>query len=85
MITLPFAFTAIRYPGYFWNTEDCCLYTLKGGTLKKMVKCYPTRFNDYKHGYRISHCGERRWVDMSYLNKLKLVDSVIPIVDNNKR
>lgn len=79
MITLPAPYIATRYPGYFWNIETRTLYSLKvGGVLKELRSNYASKWNNWTPSYSISHHGERRHMTLRYLNKLRLVDSVIP-------
>lgn len=80
MVTLPPQFIATKYPGYFWNVEDRQLYSIKvSGTLKPLVRCYPSYWTDYKEGYKVSVTGHRRFMSMDYLRALNPTDSVIPI------
>ena len=62
MITFPDGFVATRFPGYFWNTTDEKLYTMKvTGVLRPMRISYPPP--PYEHGhesYRVSVNGVRR-------------------------
>lgn len=43
MITFPTEFKAIKgFPGYFWNEENCHLYSIKiGGILRPLTKYKP--------------------------------------------
>jgi len=82
MVTLPREFTATRFPGYFWNTKTQKLYSLKvGGELRELKgPMEPNYFNKWHEpGYRVSHKGRPRVLGMSYLKKLKLEDSEIPV------
>jgi len=46
MVTLPKEFVATRYPGYFFNTKDDQLYSMKiDGVLKPLRFYKPNRFN----------------------------------------
>ena len=80
MVILPFGFVATMYPGYFWSTLDKELYTLKGsGVLRPLTPVKPSHWNDYLHGYRVSHKGVRKILRLSYLNTLTIIDSMIPV------
>ena len=80
MVILPPGFTAIRYPGYFWDTKNKELYSIKqGGVLHKMKRIKPNYWNHEFNGYQISHEGIRRNIPMYYLEKLQLKDSMIPM------
>ena len=61
MITFPDGFVATRFPGYFWNTTDEKLYTMKvTGVLRPMRISYPPLYEDDHASYRISVNGVRR-------------------------
>lgn len=82
MVTLPPEFTATKYLGYFWNTKDHQLYSLKvGGYLKPMVLTKPNKWNQLTEPvYRVSVDGRRRYLTLSSLTKLKEPkDSTIPV------
>ena len=78
MVVLPSEFVATRYSGYFWNTKDETLYSIKvSGELKKL-KFYPERKFFYQGrlcksapGYRISIDGQRQTLQLAYLKSLK--------------
>jgi hypothetical protein len=79
MITLPPPFVAIKYPGYFWNTEDKQLYSIKvSGELRPLKLCIAYFNNQNEAGYNISVEGQRLYVWKSNLMKLTMQDSVIP-------
>ena len=80
MITfLPF-FTAIKYPGYFWNVKEKKLYSLKpSGELRPLPLIDANRHKHGQAGYRISVNGKRKYIYESTLYKLKLKDSEIPV------
>lgn len=85
MVVLPSEFVATKYPGYFWNTMEKALYSIKvTGELKKMVYHKGGYFYGHKvdPGYRVSHKGERRLYTMDYLNSLNSVQEhqVIKVV-----
>jgi len=78
MVTLPSGFTATKYPGYFWNVNEQWLYSIKGGTLKKLKRNNPSKWSKF-HGWKISNNGFRRHLDYMALTKLKYEDSVVPV------
>jgi hypothetical protein len=89
MVTMPSEFVATKFPGYFWNVVTRKLYSVKvTGELKELKDSYigdlyygywRKRF-PLQRGYRISHQGQRHWLDeTSYLSKLKREDSVFPV------
>lgn len=78
MITFPPEFVAIRFPGYFYNTVDQKLYTLKvTGELRPLVRKSPNKWNHYREGYQISHKGLRRFVTTEYLRSL--TPQILPV------
>ena len=80
MITLPPEFTATKYPGYFWNTVNKKLYSIKiGGVLRPLCRCSPNQFNYGEPGYKVSVNGEKKYIWEKTLMKLKTKDSVIPV------
>ena len=84
MVVLPSEFVATRYPGYFWNTDDKKLYSIKvTGELKPLKFCPGGQYgrHTFTSGYRISHRGEKRTMSMDYLSKLKSTTKrqVIPV------
>lgn len=80
MITFPPEFTAIKYPGYFWNTLDKRLYSIKiGGVLRPLYLCKPNKFNYGEAGYKISVDGKKKYIWEKTLLKTKPKDSVIPV------
>ena len=73
MIVFPPEFVPTRYPGYFWNTAEKKLYSIKvTGELR------PLKFDkggcffgkNIQPGYRVSVKGERRKMTMAYLGAL---------------
>lgn len=88
MITFPAPFVALeQYPGYFWNTNDQQLYTMKiTGVLRPMKMTKGSMWvNNNKPGYMISHQGRKLYIWLQDLKNLKMVDSVIPVhVDKPK-
>lgn len=83
MITFPPEFVITKYPGYYWNTVDCKLYTIKiTGELRPMVFRTGNRWNHYRSGYQISHRGHRKFLSMDYLRTLQ--PQTIPVAENKK-
>ena len=61
MITFPDGFVATRFPGYFWNTTDEKLYTMKvTGVLRPMRISTPPPDQPDHASYRVSVNGVRR-------------------------
>lgn len=62
MITFPDGFVATKFPGYFWNTTDEKLYTMKvTGVLRPMrISDPPALYEDDRASYRVSVNGVRR-------------------------
>ncbi len=82
MVTFPGRFTATKLKGYFWDTDNKKLYSIKiGGVLKELARTKPNVFNQFTDGYRVSHNSRSRWLTMDYLNKLKRSDSVLDVVN----
>lgn len=80
MITFPPEFTAIRYPGYFWNTTEQRLYSIKiAGILRPLALSKANKFNRGVAGYKISVNGRKRYVAEITLRRIKSRDSVIPV------
>jgi hypothetical protein len=80
MVTLPKEFVATRLPGYFWNTKDQRLYSVKvTGALRPLKKQAANRWNHGKVGYQISHMGHKRFMSDDYLKKLKPKTQVFPL------
>lgn len=71
MVKLPPQFVATKYPGYFWNVQDQKLYSLKvSGILTTLTRIRPSRWNQYREGYRVSVRGRDRLLTMQYLEGL---------------
>jgi len=87
MITLPPPFTATKYPGYFWHTEEKKLYSIKmSGELSELRKVMPNRWNHLPMpGYTISYKGLRKYMSIGYLNKLTLEDSEIGVKNRQNK
>jgi hypothetical protein len=81
MVTLPREFVATKFPGYFWNTTEKKLYSVKvSGYLHPLKSIKPSHFNDWTAGYKVSVQGERRWLRLDYLNRLRPnEDTVYPV------
>ena len=83
MITFPPYFTAIKFPGYFWNTVDKQLYTIKvTGILRPLKRNRPNKYNKFIDSYRISVGGCSLDIPVTYLKSLKHEPSVIPVQDD---
>lgn len=92
MITLPEKLTAIKYPGYFWDTENHKLYSvkidgilkpIKRSTIWNMRRYCPYGWNDFADNwvYRVSVQGKRKYLSDKYLLSLEIEDSEFPIKD----
>ena len=72
MVVLPKEIIETKYPGYFFNIDNEMLYSVKVvGMLKPLGKCFPNVHNHFRTGWKVSVKGERRWLDLSYLQRLK--------------
>jgi len=84
MVKLPEQFLATRYPGYFWNTKDQWLYSMKiDGILKPIKKVYPNHFNHiHCPGFRVSVGGRRKFYPIDKLKQLTAdsYPSTIPVL-----
>ena len=93
MIYFPRDLTPVpSYPGYFWDTKEHKLYSIKvGGVLRelKMRRVGPwmtsySRFSKYRHGekfYGLSREGRQQVMLVRDLKKLELVDYDMPVVN----
>jgi hypothetical protein len=81
MITFPPEFTALIYPGYFWNVKDKQLYTIKvTGVLRPLKFQRANRYNNGVPGYSISVDGNKKHIPINSLKTCKKPsDSVIPV------
>ena len=80
MITLPPDFVSTKYPGYFWNTKDERLYSVKvTGMLKPLHFNKPTQWNHFQAGYQVSVGGMKRYLFLDYLKKLTPKNETFPI------
>jgi len=99
MVTLPLAFAATKYPGYFFHTVEKKLYSLKvSGVLTELKFRKPDRFNHLnghwaypkdksqhtRGGYRISVKGQARWLLIEYLESLTVGNEIIPVRETVK-
>jgi len=82
MVILPVGFTAIEYPGYFWNIKAKALYSIKvSGVLKELKRYKPNGFNHMNEDfYVVSVNGKRKVLSLSYLENLVIEDSEIEVV-----
>ena len=81
MVTLPPEYTATRLFGYFWNTKEQPLYSIKmAGYLRPLTVTKPNRWNELPcPAYGVSDKGRKRYLLVSDLKKLTTQDSVIPV------
>jgi len=80
MVTLPKEFVATKIPGYFFNIETKKLFSIKvSGELREMKRIRPNYFNHNLNGYRVSHKGSFRRLEMGYLERLKPANTEIKI------
>jgi hypothetical protein len=81
MITFPPEFTALVYPGYYWNTKNQKLYSIKVTGVLRPLKFQPgNRWNHYVARYSISVNGKKKNIPVELLKKCKKPsDSVIPV------
>lgn len=74
MVTLPKEFVMTRYPGYFWNTHDHKLYSIKvTGELRPLAFSKGCTIYGTTHmpGYQVSVNGRKRRLTIDYLKTLK--------------
>lgn len=74
MVVLPKQYVETRYSGYFWNTEDHHLYSIKcSGELRPMKFNKGGYFNHihFQPGYTVSVNGVSKRVSLEYLETLK--------------
>ena len=79
MISLPTEFVSTKYPGYFWNTKEEKLYSIKSGVLKPLVYRGPCRWNYFQSCYSVSVDGTKRSLYTDYLKKLKPKTETFPV------
>lgn len=85
MITFPDGFVATKFPGYFWNTTDEKLYTMKvTGVLRAMRRCDPAPYEvDGQPSYRISVQGIRQRLTISQIKRTLQRDAnVVPVANS---
>lgn len=89
MITFPKEFTKTKYDGYFWNTNDFHVYSIKTGVLRKIKKTIITPYLRYKcHWiptdnnwfFTVSVNGTKRTITENYLKSLTLKDEEIKVI-----
>jgi hypothetical protein len=94
-VTFKPEFIATKYPGYFFNTVDEKLYSMKiDGILKPLKFVTPNYFNNLHRrpikllggssvmtegGYYVSVKGLRRFYAIEHLKELEAVPHVIPV------
>ena len=84
MITFPDGFVATRFPGYFWNTTDEKLYTMKvTGVLRPMRISYPPAHYEHGHeSYRVSVNGVRRRLTTAQIKRALIRGtSTVPVAN----
>lgn len=71
MVTLPIEFVSTKFPGYFWNTANQQLYSVKSsGVLRPLKYTRASTFTHGVEGYRVCVRGYRRWLTLSYLKSI---------------
>ena len=84
MITFPDGFVATRFPGYFWNTKDEKLYTMKvTGVLRAMHRCDPVPYDESSQAsYRVSVNGVRRRLTTAQIKRVLVrATNTIPVAN----
>ena len=74
MITFPKGFVKIYYPGYFWDTINKELYSIKVGGILKKLPCRKPFYgygNFIPAGYQLSYKGSRKFMPKHRLMMLK--------------
>jgi len=95
MVTLPKEFVATRWDGYFFNTKDEQLYSLKiDGMLKPLKFRTPNPFNHIGRfmvkltngsrvkctgGFNVSVKGQKKFYPLEQLKELKEHDAIFPV------
>ena len=95
MVSLPPVFIATKYPGYFYNSSNEQLYSLKiDGILKPLKYQKPNRFNHMfnwriklkdgsyvytEGGYYVSTKGRKKFYPIEELKELEQHDATIPV------
>ena len=79
-----------RYPGYYWNTKEKRLFSIKSGILKqiKLEKAYKGYIRGYGYvdaepGYRISVEGQRRKLSQRWLCSSKMPTATQTVPEDN--
>lgn len=76
-VKFPEGFTALKFPGYFWNREEKRLYSIKvNGVLTPLTVNkgrYPPWIRQLGKHYQISVKGRRRYIALSEIERF-LVD-----------
>ena len=83
MITFPDGFVATRFPGYFWNTTDEKLYTMKvTGVLRPMRISTPPPDQPDRASYRVSVNGVRRRLTTAQIKRILVrVTVTVPVAN----
>lgn len=83
MITFPDGFVAIAFPGYFWNTKDEKLYTMKvTGTLRPMQRCDPVPHDEHgQASYRVSVNGVRRRLTTAQIKRMLVRNGTVQVAN----
>ena len=79
MVTLPKDFVKIWIPGYFWNTAEKKLYSIKVyGELKPLTYNKGGFFfgHDICPGYRVSHKGRKHVLSLERLRALRPTNNI---------
>lgn len=82
MIKFPDEFVATRYPGYYWNTKDRQLYTIKVTGVLQPLKKYSASAWQKQPGeyYKISQKGKRHHLLVAHLQTLVPSNQTIPVI-----
>jgi hypothetical protein len=83
MITFPDGFVATRFPGYFWNTTDEKLYTMKvTGILRPMQRCNPAPNDEHTQAsYRVSVNGVRQRLTIGQIKRVLVRDGTVQVAN----
>ena len=84
MISFPENFIATPWDGYFWNTKEQILYSIKiGGVLKPLKVKVPNYFNRATLPfYELSINGRPKYVSIAHLKILQEKPYTIKIKEN---
>lgn len=72
MVQFPEGFTALIYPGYFWNSNEKCIYSLKrGGVLRPLPlrRRFIYKMMDIPCGYDIYYKGKRKRLPVANIDR----------------